>query len=93
MSIRKAMSGVVRQFLQHVLPQIVKPLRALWNELIGFLFLVLAVSPLPRLIRDWQTYQETGTGLFRIVLSVLFIAVMAFFGIHSFLRARKISRS
>lgn len=93
MGIRKAMPGVVGQFIHHVLPQILKPLRALWNELIGFLFLVLAISPVPRLIRDWQAYQETGTGLFRIVLSVFFIAMMAFFGIHSFLRARKISRS
>jgi hypothetical protein len=85
--------GVLRQFLHHVVPQILKPLRALWNELIGFLFLVLALAPAPRLIRDWRNYQETESGLFRIVLSCVYMAVMAYFGIHSFLRARKISRS
>lgn len=85
--------GLIRQFLQHVVPQILKPLRALWNELIGFLFLVLALAPVPRLIRDWRMYQETGEGLVRIVISCVFVGVMAYFGIQSFMRARKISRS
>ena len=87
------MSRVGREFVRHILPQIIKPIRTLWNEVIGFVFLSLAAFPIPRTIRHWQEYDETGQGLFRVVLSVLFISMMAVFGIHSFLRARKISRS
>jgi len=79
--------------MHHVVPQILKPLRALWNEIIGFLFLLLAAAPIPGLVRHWRAFQEDGSGLFRIVLSIVFIVAMASFGIHSFLRARKISRS
>jgi hypothetical protein len=83
----------VRQFLRHVLPGVLRPLRALWNEVIGFVFLALAAIPVPRAIRSWQEFNETGEGLFRVVLSAIFIGIMAWFGITSFLRARKISRS
>jgi hypothetical protein len=87
------MLRVAGQFVRHVLPQVIKPIRTLWNELIGFVFLSLAVIPVPRTIRNWQDYNATGEGLFRVVLSLLFVGMMAAFGIHSFLRARKISRS
>ncbi len=87
------MLRVVGQFLHHVVPQVIKPIRTLWNELIGFLFLCLAAIPVPRTIRHLQDYNETGQGLFRVVLSLFFITMMAVFGIQSFLRARKISRS
>jgi len=84
---------LVRQFLRHVLPGVLKPLRALWNEVIGFVFLALAAIPVPRALRSWQEFNETGEGLFRVVLSAVFIGIMAWFGVTSFLRARKISRS
>lgn len=87
------MLSTAREFLRHVLPQILKPLRALWNEVIGFVFLALALIPLPRTYRIWQDFQESGDGLVRLVLSGAFIVVMAWFGVTSFLRARKISRS
>ena len=87
------MQRVGREFFRHVVPQILKPIRALWNEMIGFVFLCLAAVPIPRAYRDWHEYSETGQGLFRLAISVFFIAMMAVFGIHSFLRARKISRS
>jgi hypothetical protein len=85
--------SLVRQFLRHVLPGVLKPLRALWNEVIGFVFLALAAIPVPRALRSWQEFNETGEGLFRVVLSAVFIGIMAWFGVTSFLRARKISRS
>ncbi|HXG32804.1 MAG TPA: hypothetical protein VNJ11_05520 [Bryobacteraceae bacterium] len=85
--------SLLRQFLRHVLPGVLKPLRALWNEVIGFVFLALAAIPVPRTIRSWQEFNETGEGLFSVVLSAIFIGIMAWFGVTSFLRARKISRS
>lgn len=87
------MLKVAGQFVRHVLPQIIKPIRTLWNELIGFIFLSLAIIPIPRTIHHWRDYSQTGQGLFRLVLSLFFVGMMAIFGIQSFLRARKISRS
>jgi len=87
------MQRLGREFVRHIVPQIIRPIRALWNEVIGFLFLSLAVLPIPRTFRNWQEYSETGAGLFRLALSLFFITLMAGFGIHSFFRARKISRS
>jgi len=34
-------AGMVNRFLGHVLPGIVRPMHALWNEVIGFFFLSL----------------------------------------------------
>ncbi|RPI12648.1 MAG: hypothetical protein EHM65_05760 [Acidobacteriales bacterium] len=87
------MQRLGREFVRHVLPQIIRPIRALWNEVIGFLFLSLAAIPIPRTFRNWQEFSETGEGFFRLALSLFFITLMAGFGIHSFFRARKISRS
>lgn len=84
---------VLQQFRQHVLPGVVRPLRVLWNEMIGFVFLVFAVVPLPRTWRAWRDYDQTGDGLFHLVVSLIFILAMAGFGIGSFRRARKIART
>ena len=32
-----------KQLLKHVVPAVVKPMRVLWNEVIGFVFLALGV--------------------------------------------------
>ena len=82
-----------QEFVRHVLPRIIKPMHALWNEIIGFVFLAMAALPIPGALRHWRQFNETGEGLSRLALSGVFIALMASFGIHSFLRARKISRS
>jgi hypothetical protein len=87
------MSRIGREFFRHVVPQIIKPVRTLWNEMIGFVFLCLAAVPVPRTFRQWRQFDETGDGLFQLALSVAFIVLMASFGIHSFWRARKIARS
>jgi hypothetical protein len=51
------------------------------------------VIPFPRALRDWRQFNVTGDGLWRVVLWTCFIVMMGGFGIQSFLRARKISRS
>lgn len=89
----KAKSNYVRngvQFVRHVVPRVVKPLHSLWNELIGFLFLSLAFVGAVRGIRMYRS-EDSSTG--RLVVVGVFVAVMAFYGVSSFLRARKISRS
>ena len=82
------MVALTRKFLRHVLPGVVRPLHILWNQVIGFFFLVIALVPVPGAIR---AYNETNIP--RFLLSVTFIVIMGSFGASSFWRARKISRS
>ena len=87
------MIKLAQQFLGHVLPGVMRPLRILWNEIIGFLFLVIAVGAAPSIIRGFRDLSEPGGSPFRILLSSLFAIIMLYFGVSSFLRARKIGRS
>jgi hypothetical protein len=83
----------VGRFVGHVVPGVVKPLHILWNEIIGFFFLVFAILPARSLYRDWRAFSQKGDDLGKLVLEVAWVAVMVYFGLNSFLRARKISRS
>lgn len=87
------MAGKVKSLLVHVLPGVLKPIRVLWNEVIGFVFLALAVWACFSMYRNLRDFTGDGDGLVKILLSGLFVVMMAGFGISSFLRARKISRS
>jgi hypothetical protein len=82
------MVALTRKFLGHVLPGVIRPLHILWNQVIGFFFLVIAVVPVPSAIR---AYNESNMP--RFLLSATFIVIMGSFGLSSFFRARKISRS
>jgi hypothetical protein len=81
-----------RQFLQHVVPAVMRPLRILWNQIIGFVFLVLALWAAPRTYQNIRTFEGDLEGLFRLVLSSTFILLMGGFGIYSFWRARKAAK-
>jgi hypothetical protein len=93
MNVATHMVRTVRQFLHHVVPGVVRPLHVLWNQVIGFLFAVLGALPIPSAIRSVRTYQGDGEGFVRIAFSVSFAALMFYFAITSFFKARKISRS
>jgi succinate dehydrogenase hydrophobic anchor subunit len=82
-----------RQFLQHVLPAVIRPLRVMWNQIIGFLFLVLAAWAIPRGVRSVREFDGNIESFFRLLLTSVFIVTMAGFGIYSFWRARKAARS
>jgi ABC-type transport system involved in cytochrome c biogenesis permease subunit len=84
---------VIKKFFQHVLPSVIKPLRVLWNEIIGFLFLAFAVWAIPSAYRHIRDFKGDPDSLFRLILSCLFALLMIYFGVSSFMRARKISRS
>lgn len=87
------MPRIVKQFFNHVVPHVARPLRVLWNEIIGFLFVVLAVWSASSVIRHAREFDNSTGSIFRLTLSVIFTLLMAGFGIFSFLRARKISKS
>jgi len=80
------MFSLVKSFLSHVMPSIVRPLHVLWNQVIGFLFIVLAVVFGFRVVRGNESLgvQLVGT---------IFVLLIAWYGISSFWKARKISKS
>ena len=76
------------KFVKHVLPAAVKPVHSLWHEVLGFIFLVVAV------VASWKVYRHFGAmGPVQLLLIVPLIVVTAGYGISSFLKARRISRS
>ena len=74
------------------MPAIVKPMRVLWNEVIGFVFVCLAVMMGFSTYRNFRDVDEHGSPL-PLIGGSLFALLMLYFGVSSFLRARKISRS
>ena len=70
-----------------------RPLTILWNQIIGFIFLVFAILAGSRVIRTWHSFEGNENAVFEITLSAIFFVIMALFGLGSFLRARKIGRS
>ena len=82
------MFSTAKKFLGHVIPGVIKPIHILWNQVIGFFFIVLALLPIHSIVRDWGRDDSTP----RLALEIPFALIMAGFGVHSFLRARKISK-
>jgi len=91
--VKHSITAKSRQFVQHVVPAVVKPVHTLWHEVIGFLFLALAVWPIPSGIKTMRELESGQGSLLRLILTVIFVAIMAGYGISCFRRARKISRS
>jgi hypothetical protein len=77
----------------HVVPNVVRPLRVLWNQLMGFIFLVLAAGATPSAVRNVRQFQGDFESSLRVGLAFIFMALMLYFGITSLLRARRITRS
>ena len=76
------------KFVKHVVPAAVKPVHSLWHEIIGFVFLVFAA------LAAWKVFRHSDTmGPVQLLLIVPLIVVTASYGISSFLKARRISRS
>lgn len=86
------------KFIRHIVPAIVKPLHSLWNEVVGFFFLCFSMFFGIRTFTYYRQYAVAPpalvTGEFmRVVTTGFFALIFAWFGISSFLRARRISRS
>ena len=77
-----------------------RPARALWNEVIGFVFLCFAVAFGFRTGHyAWNYFEAPATVadpsgfLGRMIMAAFCTALTAYFAFTSFLRARRISRS
>ena len=75
-------------FLRTVVPAAVKPVHSLWHQILGFFFLVFAG------IGAWRIWSHPGTlAPAQLTIVIVFIVVMAGYGISSIRKARRISRS
>ena len=81
------------EFIRHVVPQVIRPIRSLWHEVIGFLFLSLAVLGGMSGLRIARNFDGSPETMFRLIVTGCFVLIMGGYGVSSFLRARKISRS
>ena len=90
---RQSIAKQGQQFLKHVVPAVVKPVHTLWHEVIGFLFLVLAIGAVPTGYKTVKKFDGSISGMLAIGMCAFFILLMAGYGISSILKARKISRS
>ncbi len=75
------------RFAKHVVPEVIRPARIIWNQAIGGLFLILFLFSLLSGINYYR--QENPAGL---ALCSTFAAVMGFFAVASFWKARKLGR-
>jgi len=80
------MFATVKKFIGHVVPGVVRPIHILWNQVIGFFFIVLASIFGYRVVRGKE---PPGLQL----VGAAFVVLMAWYGISSFWKARKISKS
>jgi len=76
-----------------IIKPIVRPMRVLWNEIIGFLFCVLGVIMTGQAVRIFRAMEPGDAHPLRLILTFCLPVIMLYFGITSFLRARKINRS
>ena len=76
-----------RRFAQHVVPEVVRPARIIWNQAIGGIFLLLAVF---FFLSAASYFRQTNHLAF--ALASFMGLVMGIFGSASFRKARQISR-
>ena len=89
---RKNLIGASVHFARHSLPVAIRPARILWHQMIGFLFIVLAIAPARFEYKALANFRGDAESWVKAVLAGIFILVMVAYGISSFLRARKLSR-
>jgi hypothetical protein len=72
-----------RRFAQHVVPEVVRPARVIWNQAIAFVFALLGVY----FLGYASTHRQNPAGL---TGGIFLGSLMVFFAVVSFLKARKI---
>ena len=73
----------------HHFSGVILVLRRIWLEVTGAIFLALAAFGIPAAIREWRLL-DSGSSVLRLVTTILFIAMMAGFGIYSFWKSHRL---
>lgn len=80
------------QLVRHLLPGVVRPMRVLWNEVIGFVFLSITFIVAVNLWRTWRQFNGSPDDILKIIITSIFGLIFMYFGVTSFWRARRIGR-
>ncbi len=81
-----------KKFATHVVPEVVRPARIIWNQAIGGIFMLFALlffGYAVKYVRAWNTPTSNPVAL---AFSAFLGAVMLFFGIGSFRTAKRIGQ-
>ena len=82
-----------RRFLGIVVPAVIKPAHTLWHEIIGFVFTVMAIAFILSGFRAIRNFDGSAGAIMRVAMLAVGVCLLGGYGISSFRRARKISRS
>ncbi len=94
MQLMRAVSVAVQEF-RKLIPKLWRLARELFHEVMGFIFLAISVFFIvgrQGLIRTYQNLDENPDSFPGLLVVLAFVLVFGFFGITSFIRARRISR-
>jgi hypothetical protein len=94
MQLMRAAEAAYGEF-RKLIPRVWRLARELFHEVMGFVFLALALWFIlgnQGLIRTVQSLQEKPDNMPQFMVVLLFVLMFGGFGISSFLRARRISR-
>lgn len=81
-----------QKFAQHVIPEVIRPARIIWNQAIGGVFVLFAVLFFGNAFRYFDSKTGDVHNSVGLGFSIFLALVMTFFGISSFLKARRIGR-
>ncbi len=81
-----------RKFATHVVPEVVRPARILWNQAIGGVFLLFAVMFFGYAVKYFKALHAGAGNPIALGFSLFLGLVMAFFGVGSFRKANRIGR-
>lgn len=85
-------ADLARQHFGGVAMRLWRILRSLFHEVMGFLFLAMAVWGVIWILRVTPRFNGDSETLFKILLVGAFVLMMGAFGVSSFWRARRITR-
>ena len=84
-------TGLAVRTLWDTARRIWRILRALFHEVAGLLFLVMAAWGLLWMVKTWREFRGEGETIFKMAVVGVFVLVMGGFGVSSFWRARRLS--
>jgi uncharacterized membrane protein YcjF (UPF0283 family) len=81
-----------RTFAAHVVPEVVKPARVIWNQAIGGIFVLFALLFFGYAVKYFRALHSDTANPVALSFAAFLGAVMLFFGIGSFRKARRIAQ-
>ena len=81
-----------RKFATHVVPEVVRPARIIWNQAIGAIFCLFALLFFGYAVKYYNALTSPSPNPVGLAFSAFMGAIMLFFGWGSFRKAQRISR-